>query len=339
MNDFNFGLYEVSFSDGFSMAIKAEKTPTFEEARNFCRYEHGDVEDVRQIEEEEAESFFDCSDFGTWPILRNGEKKDMENTTVETGTEFVVRDATEDLANQLKNVNFMIEVHKQRRRCNAFSQDRRTWYAGSMHQRSLYLLKHVSKFESETDIEFKRRKRRMWFEMQMWKLNERTAAEDLAKLRKRRDLLREAIAREKKLAEEPAKGAEKPTKTEPEEPPKHVGFGGEDLTIRVRWSDVPLAHRLAVGCLQAHLKRYIAERLGRKHVNDAGKPEEIVEEIKDWIIGCYIDYKLLDRRMFKEPNGAIQPDNPKQEEGQDGNREPEPVDEDTIGDDIDAGCR
>lgn len=265
----------------------------------------------------------------------DGEEKDMENTTVEKGT----ASSAEDFAGDLERVNFLIEVHKQRRRFAGCSEDRRTWRAGYMHQRSLDALKHASKFASETDAEFKLRKRRMWFETQMWKLSEREAAEDLAKLRKQRNALREAIARAKKPDKEPEKGTEEPAKPEPEESPKPIMIGGEDLSIRVRWSDIPLAHRLAVGCLQAHLKRYIAERLGGKHVNDAGKPEEIAEEIRDWVIGSYIDYKLLDRRMFREPNDAVQPDNPKQEEGQDGNREPEPVDEDTIGDDFDAGCR
>lgn len=82
-NDYKF--YEVEFGDmdenGFcqwgtySMAIKAEHEPTYEEVEKFLSndmaalgWKH--VMDVREISREEVEFFFDTTNEATWPILK-----------------------------------------------------------------------------------------------------------------------------------------------------------------------------------------------------------------------------------------------------------------------------
>lgn len=61
--------YEVMFDDGYSIAIKAEREPTLEEAQEFCQYKYGKAIEVLQIDEYETRTFFDCSNIDNWPIF------------------------------------------------------------------------------------------------------------------------------------------------------------------------------------------------------------------------------------------------------------------------------
>lgn len=61
--------YEVSFKNGYSIAIKGARQPSLAEAAYFCGWEHGTAVDVREINEYETKTFFDCSKIDEWPIF------------------------------------------------------------------------------------------------------------------------------------------------------------------------------------------------------------------------------------------------------------------------------
>lgn len=68
-------LYEVCFSDGYSMCIKGIRKPTIEEATKFCEKDlkkYGDnvtVEEVMDCDMEYANGSFDMENYKNWPVF------------------------------------------------------------------------------------------------------------------------------------------------------------------------------------------------------------------------------------------------------------------------------
>ena len=65
----------------YSMAIKADHYPTFDEVEKFVQKDmvklgHAKVHGFREITEDEVHNFFDDEHFNDWPILKGGIKNE-----------------------------------------------------------------------------------------------------------------------------------------------------------------------------------------------------------------------------------------------------------------------